>query len=113
MYRTTRSARHRLAFRLSAAAIAAVTAAMVAVAVATTADAAATTLGAAAAQSGRYFGAAVPASKLGDNTYVTILNREFNSVTAENEMKMDATEPQQNNFTFVILEREKVSILSI
>ncbi|WP_246001359.1 non-reducing end alpha-L-arabinofuranosidase family hydrolase [Allorhizocola rhizosphaerae] len=65
-----------------------------------TADAAASTLGAAAAQSGRYFGAAVPAGKLGDNTYMTILNREFNSVTAENEMKMDATEPQQNNFTF-------------
>src|SRR5688572_344561 len=58
------------------------------------------TLGAAAAQSGRYFGAAVAASKLSDGAYTTILNREFNSVTAENEMKIDATEPQQNNFTF-------------
>jgi endo-1,4-beta-xylanase len=64
------------------------------------AHAAESTLGAAAAQSGRYFGAAVAASKLSDNAYTTILNREFNSVTPENEMKIDATEPQQNNFTF-------------
>ncbi|MEQ4301691.1 endo-1,4-beta-xylanase [Plantactinospora sp. B6F1] len=62
---------------------------------------AATTLGASAAErGGRYFGAAVAANKLSDSTYTTVLNREFNSVTAENEMKIDATEPQQNNFTF-------------
>ncbi len=61
---------------------------------------AATTLGAAAAQSGRYFGAAVAAFKLGDSQYTTILNREFNSITAENEMKWDATERSRNNFTF-------------
>ncbi|MDT0530311.1 endo-1,4-beta-xylanase [Micromonospora sp. DSM 115977] len=59
-----------------------------------------TTLGASAAERGRYFGAAVAANKLSDNTYVTILNREFNSVTPENEMKIDATEPQQGQFTF-------------
>ncbi|MEQ4302321.1 non-reducing end alpha-L-arabinofuranosidase family hydrolase, partial [Plantactinospora sp. B6F1] len=64
------------------------------------AQAAETTLGAAAAQSGRYFGAAVAGGRLGDSAYTSILNREFNSVTAENEMKIDATEPQQNNFTF-------------
>ncbi|GFJ81876.1 hypothetical protein Phou_060560 [Phytohabitans houttuyneae] len=64
------------------------------------AHAAESTLGAAAAQSSRYFGAAVAGGKLGDSAYTTILNREFNSVTAENEMKIDATEPQQNNFTF-------------
>ncbi|WDZ87829.1 non-reducing end alpha-L-arabinofuranosidase family hydrolase [Micromonospora cathayae] len=64
------------------------------------AHAAESTLGAAAAQSGRYFGAAVAANKLSDGAYTTILNREFNSVTPENEMKIDATEPQQNNFTF-------------
>jgi endo-1,4-beta-xylanase len=61
---------------------------------------AATTLGAAAAQSGRYFGAAVAAGKLSDTQYTTILDREFNSVTAENEMKWTSTEPARNNFTF-------------
>src|SRR4051812_41866196 len=61
---------------------------------------AATTLGASAAQTGRYFGAAVPASKLGDGTYVGILDREFNMITPENEMKWDATEPSQNSFRY-------------
>ncbi|MFD1146502.1 endo-1,4-beta-xylanase [Saccharothrix hoggarensis] len=59
-----------------------------------------TTLGASAAEKGRYFGTAVAGGKLGDSAYTTILNREFNSVTAENEMKMDATEPNQGQFTF-------------
>ncbi|MFS8583055.1 MAG: cation transporter, partial [Limnochordales bacterium] len=44
------------------------------------------------------FGAAVAANKLGDNTHNTILNREFNMITAENEMKIDATEPQPGQF---------------
>ncbi|MFD4635683.1 endo-1,4-beta-xylanase [Lentzea sp. NPDC058436] len=61
---------------------------------------AATTLAAAAQQSGRYFGTAVSANKLSDSTYVGILNREFDMVTAENEMKMDATEPNQNQFSY-------------
>ncbi|WBB82346.1 non-reducing end alpha-L-arabinofuranosidase family hydrolase [Micromonospora sp. WMMD882] len=69
------------------------------------AHAAESTLGAAAAQSGRYFGAAATVGKLGDGTYSTILNREFNAITAENEMKIDATEPQQNNFTFTNADR--------
>jgi endo-1,4-beta-xylanase len=64
------------------------------------AAAAATTLGAAAAQSGRYFGAAVAAGRLGDTQYTTILDREFNMVTPENEMKWTLTEPSRNNFTF-------------
>ncbi|MFI7604458.1 endo-1,4-beta-xylanase [Micromonospora sp. NPDC049366] len=59
-----------------------------------------TTLGTSAAEKGRYFGAAVAAQRLSDSQYVTILNREFNSVVAENEMKWDATEPQQGVFTF-------------
>ncbi|MGQ5261144.1 endo-1,4-beta-xylanase [Micromonospora sp. ZYX-F-536] len=62
--------------------------------------AAGTTLGASAAEQGRYFGAAVAANKLNDSAYTTILNREFNSVTPENEMKIDATEPQQGQFSF-------------
>ncbi|MEV0624872.1 endo-1,4-beta-xylanase [Nonomuraea wenchangensis] len=64
------------------------------------ADAAASTLGAAAAQSGRYFGTAIAAGKLGDSAYTTIANREFNMVTAENEMKIDATEPNRGQFNF-------------
>ncbi|KAA2252246.1 1,4-beta-xylanase [Solihabitans fulvus] len=66
----------------------------------TTADAAAGTLGAAAAQSGRYFGTAVAAGRLGDSQYSTILDREFTMITPENEMKWDSTEPSRNNFNF-------------
>ncbi|MGN9804780.1 endo-1,4-beta-xylanase [Micromonospora sp. L32] len=66
---------------------------------------AATTLGASAAQTGRYFGAAVAANKLSDATYVGILNREFTSVTPENEMKWDATEPTQGQFTYANADR--------
>lgn len=58
------------------------------------------TLGAQAAQSGRYFGTAVAAGRLGDGTYAGILDREFNSVTAENEMKWDTTEPSRGSFNF-------------
>ena len=62
---------------------------------------AATTLGASAAErGGRYYGTAVAANKLGDSAYTTILNREFNQVTPENEMKQDATEPNQNQFSY-------------
>ncbi|MEU1852814.1 endo-1,4-beta-xylanase [Streptomyces sp. NPDC019990] len=60
----------------------------------------ASTLGAQAAQSGRYFGTAVAAGRLGDGVYTRILDREFNSATAENEMKWDATERSRGSFTF-------------
>ncbi|MEU4245197.1 endo-1,4-beta-xylanase [Actinoplanes sp. NPDC026619] len=61
---------------------------------------AATTLGASAEASGRYFGTAVAAYKLSDSVYSTILDREFDMVTPENEMKWDATEPSQGSFSY-------------
>ena len=59
-----------------------------------------TTLKASAAEKGRYFGAAVATGKLSNSQYVGILNSEFNSVTPENEMKWDATEPSQGQFNY-------------
>ncbi|MEU2118500.1 endo-1,4-beta-xylanase [Streptomyces sp. NPDC016459] len=70
-----------------------------------TSHAAETTLGSAAAQSGRYFGTAIASGRLNDSAYTTIAAREFNSVTAENEMKIDATEPQQGRFDFTAADR--------
>jgi endo-1,4-beta-xylanase len=61
---------------------------------------AASTLGASAAERGRYFGTAIAGGRLSDSQYTTIANREFNMITAENEMKLDATEPNQNQFSF-------------
>ena len=61
---------------------------------------AASTLGASAAEHGRYFGTAVSTGKLGDSTYTTLLAREFNMYTAENEMKWDTLEPSQNGFNY-------------
>jgi endo-1,4-beta-xylanase len=61
---------------------------------------AATTLGASAAATGRYFGTAVAAYKLSDTVYTGILDREFNMVTPENEMKWDAIEPSQGSFSY-------------
>ncbi|WP_369260804.1 non-reducing end alpha-L-arabinofuranosidase family hydrolase [Streptomyces sp. R35] len=58
------------------------------------------TLAAAAAGSGRYFGTAVSSGRLGDSTYSTILDREFDMITPENEMKWDTVEPSRGNFNF-------------
>ncbi|MFC9583617.1 non-reducing end alpha-L-arabinofuranosidase family hydrolase [Streptomyces yangpuensis] len=59
-----------------------------------------TPLGTQAAPSGRYFGTAVAAGRLGDAKYTAILDREFNMITPENEMKWDAVEPARGTFTF-------------
>jgi endo-1,4-beta-xylanase len=61
---------------------------------------AASTLGASAAEKGRYFGTAIAAGRMNDSTYLGIANREFGMITAENEMKMDATEPNPNQFSY-------------
>ncbi|HEY3468947.1 MAG TPA: PHB depolymerase family esterase [Amycolatopsis sp.] len=58
------------------------------------------TLGDAASRTGRYFGTAVSAGKLSDSVYTGILSREFSMITPENEMKPDATEPNQNQFSY-------------
>ncbi len=92
-------ARRRLRAALSAATTALLTAGALAALPQGTAHAA-DTLGAAAAEKGRYFGAAVSANHLGEAQYVATLNREFSSVTAENEMKWDALEPSRGSFNF-------------
>lgn len=51
---------------------------------------AADTPGSAAAAQGRYFGTAVAARHLGEADYAATLDREFGSVTPENETKWDA-----------------------
>ena len=96
MKRLTRRGRFRVVLAAAAGALAVAGAALLVPAPAE----AATALGAAAAQSGRYFGTAIAAGRLNDSAYTTIAAREFNMVTAENEMKPDATEPNQNQFNF-------------
>ncbi|MEU3776622.1 endo-1,4-beta-xylanase, partial [Streptomyces sp. NPDC032472] len=63
-------------------------------------SAGAAALGTQAAPSGRYFGTAVAAGRLGDSKYAAIADREFNMITPENEMKWDAVEPSRGNFNF-------------
>ncbi|MFJ3202492.1 non-reducing end alpha-L-arabinofuranosidase family hydrolase [Streptomyces sp. NPDC086989] len=63
-------------------------------------SAGAATLGTQATPSGRYFGTAVAAGRLGDSAYTAISDREFNMITPENEMKWDAVEPSRGTFAF-------------
>src|SRR6266536_468827 len=96
MKRLLRDGRHRLALASVTSVLVAAGVALIAPGLAQAAD----TLGAAAAQSGRYFGTAIAGGRLNDGAYTTIAAREFNMVTPENEMKPDATEPNQNQFNF-------------
>ena len=68
--------------------------------VAPSAGAAASTLAAAASQSGRYFGTAMTTGDINDSTQDATVRREFNMITPGNEMKPDATEPNQGQFNF-------------
>ncbi|MFI6151747.1 non-reducing end alpha-L-arabinofuranosidase family hydrolase [Kitasatospora sp. NPDC051170] len=91
---------HRLSRRRRVVAIGTTAAALVAGVVALLPDLADAALGTQATPSGRYFGTAVAAGRLGDSTYSGILDREFNTITPENEMKWDAVEPSRGRFTF-------------
>ncbi|MGI5353749.1 non-reducing end alpha-L-arabinofuranosidase family hydrolase [Streptomyces sp. CA-252508] len=68
-------------------------------------SAGAASLQAEASSSGRYFGTATAAGRLGDATYTTIADREFNMITPENEMKWDAIEPSRGTFRFGAADR--------
>ncbi len=68
-------------------------------------SAGAASLEAEASSSGRYFGTAIAAGRLGDATYTTIADREFNMITPENEMKWDAIEPSRGTFRFDAADR--------
>ncbi|WP_222836752.1 endo-1,4-beta-xylanase [Cellulomonas flavigena] len=54
----------------------------------------------AARLTGRSFGTALQSARLGDPTYVGLVEREFGSVTPENELTLDALQPVRGRFTF-------------
>jgi len=59
------------------------------------------TLQGAAEAKGRFFGTAVPWGRLaGDPILTAIANLQFDMISPENELWLDATEPQQNSFSF-------------
>ncbi|MBC6460450.1 endo-1,4-beta-xylanase [Actinomadura sp. HBU206391] len=94
--------RRRRAFTaLTATVLTALTATGLAAVVATApSSTAATTLGSAASSKGKTFGTAVSGNRLSESQYATTLDTEFTGVTAENEMKWDATEPSRNSFNY-------------
>ena len=92
--------RHRTALKAATGVFAGAVFVAIGVAGSSAQAAGAGSLGGQAAQSSRYFGTAVAAGRLGDSTYSGILDREFNMITPENEMKWDTTEPSRGNFNF-------------
>ena len=64
-----------------------------------------TSLGDAAEAQGRYFGVAVAVDRLGEPDYTATLNREFNSVTAENSWKWESLQPSPGYFDFSTADR--------
>jgi endo-1,4-beta-xylanase len=54
----------------------------------------------AAASTDRSFGAAVQAGNLADAQYVDVLDAQFSSITPENDLKWESTEPQPGVFQF-------------
>lgn len=69
------------------------------------ASAAPGTLKEAAAAKGIVFGTAAAQSHMGESAYVGTLNREFNQLTPENEMKWETTEPSRNSFNYSAADR--------
>jgi len=86
--------------RRTLAAVGGLAAAAIAVSLAVPAQAAGSTLHEAAAETGRYFGTAMAAHYLNNSQTTQITNREFNMITAENEMKVDAMQPNQGQFNW-------------
>lgn len=63
------------------------------------------TLRFAADQVGKAVGVALRADRMREVEYGNVARREFNSITAENEMKWDALEPQPGQFSFAAADR--------
>jgi len=58
------------------------------------------TLREAAEASGRFLGVSIQSNHLSDSSYAAIIGREFDMVTPENVLLLDATEPRQDQFNF-------------
>ena len=97
---TPRHRHRRTGSRRTLAVVGGLAAAAIAVSLAVPAQAAGSTLQAAAAETGRYFGTAMAAHYLNNSGTTNIVNREFNMITAENEMKMDAMQPNRGQFNW-------------
>eukprot|EP00727_Mastigamoeba_balamuthi_P004167 m51a1_g13748 putative endo- -beta-xylanase (399) ;mRNA; r:195014-196275 len=54
----------------------------------------------AAAKTGRFFGGCLTSGHFNDAKYLELADRHYGITTAENECKIDATEPQRGKFSF-------------